>query len=128
MKFIDEFNISEEDKICNRIIEDLNLLENISEGEQSKSIQCDIARDNVKYYRDALFKIKSGIKNCKKIKNQSERFHCNNSLNDLLQQIHDEMDNQMDIISKTCMSHRVLRSIGRGLGKLGSIISKALDD
>jgi len=114
--------------IYNRIIKDLNLLENISEGEQSKSIQCDIARDNVKYYRDALFKIKSGIKNCKKIKNQSERFHCNNSLNDLLQQIHDEMDNQMDIISKTCMSHRVLRGIGRGLGKLGSIISKALDD
>jgi len=134
MKFKDEFiklyskNITEID-----LIEEIDILIDeldsfiINEGEQSKSIQCDIARDNVKYYRKAMFDIKDGLKKCKKIKDITTKFQCNNQLNDLLKQIQYEVNNQMDIISNTCMSHRILKGLGRGLSKLGKTISRALD-
>jgi hypothetical protein len=110
------------------MMENLDELEQITEGSQSKAIECNIAKDNIKYYREALFKINKGLKQCKKLSNPSERFHCNNELMDLVTKIDSEIDHQMDIVSNTCIGHRILRSLGRGLAKLGKIVSKSLDD
>ncbi len=107
-------------------VDSLDFDVDLQESEQAKALACDVAKGNIEYYRGALFDIKKYIKECDKITDKRMKFECKNKINDVVQQLSSEVDNQLDIISKNCKSHRILRFFGRELVKLAKWIAKKL--